>query len=249
WQLDQSLAFYRDRFADAGDFTFVFVGSFEPDSLRPLVEKWLASLPATGRQESGRDVGIRPPDGVVEKTVRRGVEPKSETRIVFNGPFEYTRENRHLLASLSEVLEVRLRDILREDLGGTYGVQVGQTASDLPVPRYTLGIGFGADPARLEELAATVFAAIEKLKAEGPDAETIANVQEAQRRSWETSQTQNGFWASQIAFTARTGGDFATIPDYPQLVDALTAAAVQEAARTYLQVDRYVRVSLYPEGN
>jgi zinc protease len=247
WSLDRSLAFYRDRFADAGDFTFIFVGNVEPDQLRPLVEQWLAALPTTGREESGGDLGIRPPDGVVEKTVRRGVEPKSETRITFTGPFEFTRENRHLLASLAAVVDVRLRDVLREDLGGTYGVQVAQATANQPVPGYTFNVGFGADPNRLETLVETVFAEIEKLATDGPDAETVANVQETQRRSWETNQTQNGFWLSQIAFTARTGGEFALIPDYPQMVDALTADAIREAARQYLRRDRYVRVSLYPQ--
>jgi zinc protease len=89
-KLGPALAFYRDRFADASDFTFVFVGNFSPDSLKPLVERYLGSLPTTHRKETWRDRGIVPPKGVVTREVRRGIEPKSETRIVFTGPFEYT---------------------------------------------------------------------------------------------------------------------------------------------------------------
>src|SRR6185437_3858000 len=89
WDLDKSMAFYKARFADASNFTFVFVGSFTPDSIRPLVEKYIASLPARHAQETWRDIGIRPPTGVVDKTVRKGIAPKSEVAIVFSGPFQY----------------------------------------------------------------------------------------------------------------------------------------------------------------
>jgi len=87
--LATSMAVYRDRFADAGDFSFFFVGNFTLEQLEPLVRTYLGGLPATGRQETWRDVGIEPPEGVVEKTVYRGIEPKSRTQIVFTGPFAW----------------------------------------------------------------------------------------------------------------------------------------------------------------
>jgi zinc protease len=247
WRLESSLDFYRERFADADDFTFVFVGNVEAPALRPLVEQWLASLPASERVDVPRDLGIRPPEGVVEKVVRKGIEPKSETQIVFTGPFDYDRRNRHILASLVAALDMRLRDALREDLGGTYGVQVGQSSAAEPAERYTVSISFGADPGRLEELTRAVFAEIEKLQTEPIDAETLGKVQEGQRRGWETSQTENAFWLSQISFTTQNGEDLALVPQYTQLVDALTADDIRMAAQRYLRTDNYVRVSLYPE--
>ena len=247
WQLDPSVAFYRDRFADAGDFTFVFVGSFDPNELRPLVEQWIAALPATGRVENGRDTGMRPPEGVIERTVRQGMEPKSETNIIFTGPFEYDRRNRHILSSLSAVLEMRLREVLREDLGGTYGVQLNQSTARLPYGRYSYSIAFGADPDRLDELTRVVFREIEKLQTDLIDAGTLATIRETQRRSWETSQTQNAFWLSQIAFTAQAGEDLDSVPEYVRMIDALTPEEIRVAARRYLRRDNYVRVSLLPE--
>src|SRR5262249_9671994 len=86
WNLDKSLAFYKSRFADASNFPFVFVGSFTPDSIKPLVETYIASLPATHSHESWRDLGIAPPSGVIEKTVEKGLAPKSQVAIVLNGP-------------------------------------------------------------------------------------------------------------------------------------------------------------------
>ena len=245
--LDRSYEFYRDRFADAGDFTFVFVGAFDPDSLKPLVQTYLGGLPASGRQETWRDTGIRPPTGVVERTVHRGIEPKSQTQIVFSGPFDWTRVNRHHIRSLAEVMRIELREVLREDMGGTYGVGVSASPSKDPREEYKLTISFGAAPDRLEEMTDSVFALIDRLKNQGPAQQDIDKVKEQQRRARETNLRQNSFWLGQIIARVRSGGELRDIPTYDALIDALTAEDVRAAARRYLNVENYVRVSLYPE--
>ena len=126
--LDRSLAFYKERFADASDFTFVFVGSFDLAAMKPLVERYLASLPALHRNESAKDVGIRPPAGIVEREVRKGIEPKSQVSIVFSGTFQNDEMHRVTLRAMAEMLSGNLHRTLREELGGTYGV----SASSLP---------------------------------------------------------------------------------------------------------------------
>jgi hypothetical protein len=95
----------------------VLVGAFAPDSVRPLVERYLASLPPAARRDSVRDDGQRPPTGVVTRTVRRGVEPQASTQLVFTGPMAYSRTERFALGSLGEVMTIRLRDRVREALG------------------------------------------------------------------------------------------------------------------------------------
>ena len=131
WNLDKSLAFYKDRFADASDFTFVFVGSFDPATLKPLVERYLGGLPSTNRKETWKDVGARPPSGVIEKTVEKGIEPKSQTAIVYSGPFQYDPVHRITMSSMAAILQRRLLDSIREELGGTYSITVdpGTTGS------------------------------------------------------------------------------------------------------------------------
>ena len=245
--LDKSMAFYRDRFADAGDFTFVFVGSFEVGQLRVLVETYLASLPATGRVESWRDVGIRAPQGVIIKEVRRGIEPKSRTHIVFTGPFEYSRQNQYLITSLADVLQIRLRERLREDLGGTYSVSVTARPERDPVPSFSLQISFGTDPGRLEELAGVVFEEIEGLKTRDSLDADVAKVRESQRRSLETNLKQNNYWLWQLVAADRLGIDPGEALVYDALIERLDAEMIREAARLYLPTQNYVRVSLLPE--
>ncbi len=242
----EAFEFFRDRFADATDFTFVFVGNLDARALRPLVETYLGSLPTAGSTSGWRDVGIRRPPGVVEKVVRQGLEPQASTRIVFWGAEEYSRRNVNLLRSVGDILNVRLRDKIREELGGTYGVQVTATTSSRPVPGYALHILFTAAPERLDELASVVFEEVERLKAEGPDAQEVANIKEMQRRERQTSIRTNGFWINQIVAYEQSGLELPEIMELEALLAEITPESLQEAARRWLRVDNYVRVSLLP---
>ncbi|MFN2635950.1 MAG: M16 family metallopeptidase [Gemmatimonadaceae bacterium] len=244
----KSYDFYKDRFSDASGFTFVFVGNLTPDSLKPLVEKWLGGLPSNGRKESWRDTGIRPPSGVVQRVVQKGTEPKARTALVFTGPFEYTRQNRYYLSALGELLNIKLREALRENLGGTYGVSVSPSATRDPRPAYRFTIGFGSAPERLEDLTAAALAQIDSVKRFGVTPEYLTKVKEAAFRSRETALKQNEYWISQIASFDQAGWPLAEIPAGDALIASLTSQDIQAAATKYLRTDNYVRVSLYPEG-
>lgn len=244
--LDRGLQIMRERFADAGDFTFWMVGAFSPDSIRPLVEQYLGALPSSQTHEQWRDRGIRPPAGVVKSTVRRGVEPKSETAIVFSGPVEFTRENASLLRTLADALEIRLRDRLREDLGGTYNVNVSGASERDPVPQYQFSFEFGAAPERLDELTRVVFAEIDSVKANGVSATDLAKVREAQRRQREVDVRDNGYWIGALMAYDRYGWDRRQITAAP-LSQSITSEQLRDAARRFLDTSRYVQVSLYPE--
>ncbi len=245
--LTKSFDFFKDRFADASDFTFVFVGNLNPDSIKPQIVKWLGSLPSTGRKENWRDTGIRPPTGVVERVVRKGIEPKARTAIIFTGPFEYTRANRYHLGALSELLTIKLREALRENLGGTYGVSVGASASREPIPAYSFSIGFGSSPERLEALTAAALAQIDSVKRFGVSEDYLTKIRQAGLRDRETAIKQNQYWLSQIASFDQVGWPLAQIPDADKLISSLTSADLQRAASKYLRTDNYVRVSLYPD--
>ena len=245
-ELDVALDFYRDRFADASDFTFYFVGAFDVDEMRPLVETYLGGLPNLGRAEDWIDHGVDPPRGVIEKAIYKGIAPRSTTAVFFSGGGEYSPEESMVIGAMAEILQTRLRERLREELGGTYGVGVGGGISYRPDEEYTVAIQFGSDPRRTEELGAAVFEEIDRLKAEGPDAETVASVREAQRRSRETNLEQNWYWRNQLSFYADVGADIREIPSY-DLIEGWTAEQVQQAANRYLRADQYMKFVLLPE--
>lgn len=248
-KLSRVLEITRERFADASGFTFFLVGSFSPDSVRPMVEQWIASLPSTKANEKARDVGIRPPTGVIEKTVRMGVEPKAQTNFVFTGSCQYSMPTRYALSSLRELLEIRLRESLREDKGGTYGVSVTASCNHIPFERYSLGIGFGSAPERVEELTAAMWAVVKEIQSGVVSDSNLTKIREIQLRGHETGLRQNGSWLSAMMDADEDGRDQRDFLRYPELVKGLTAEQLRDAARLYIRPDAYVRFSLLPASS
>ena len=246
--LERSYAIYRDRFKDIGDFTFFFVGNFELEKMEGLVSTYLASLPSTGREETFRDVGVDPPRGVIEETLYRGLEEKARVQIIFTGPFEWTRQNRYDISSMTEALQILLRETLREDMGGTYGVRVGASTRRFPDTGYRLSIGFGCAPEAVADLTAAVFEKIAELKKSGGGEEVVANLSETQRRQRETQLRQNGFWLNTLRFYYYHGEDPRQLLDLDTMVATLSRETIREAAKRYLDEENYVKVVLMPES-
>ena len=248
--LARSMAFYEDRFADTDDFTFIFVGNMDLEVMRPLVETYLGGLPATAREETWRDVGIRNPTGVFEETVNRGIEPQSRTQLAFTGPFDYGNQTeRTRISATAQLLQTRLREVMREQLGGTYSVSVSSQTNWQPVESYSMSIGFGSDPERAEEMFDRLFVEIESLKESGPTAEEVSDTQQAMLRAFETRMEQNNFWLNQLNASYRIGTNpgASEILSYAGTVEALTPADIQAGLQQYFDVDNYIRVTLLPE--
>jgi zinc protease len=245
--LEKSLHFYKDRFADASDFIFVFVGNLDLKVIQPLVTRYLASLPSLNKHETWKDTGIRPPKGIVEKSVKKGVEPQSRAAIVFTGPFEYTQANRNGIRAMGLVLQTRLRNTIREDLGGTYSIQASPSYDKIPEPAYSVAINFGTDPERVEELINVIFQEIETFKSEGATEDELRDAKQAMYREYETGIKQNRWLLTQLYFRYLEGEDLESLFDYSKSLENLTAEVIHEAAKTYLNMENYVKVTLFPE--
>jgi zinc protease len=249
WDLQKSLAFYKARFADASNFTFVFVGSFKPDAIRPLVETYLASLPATHAHETWRDLGITLPPGIVEKTVEKGIAPKSEVSLVFSGPFEYDDPHALALRTMARVLESRLFDAIRQELGGTYSITVDPDTERFPRPQYVVRIDWTCDPARTDALVRRVFDEIASLKARPLSATQMELIHGNLLRDFERNSQDNDYFLNEITRRYKNGdtANLAAVSNLPDRIKMLTADEVYEAAQTYLDTSRYVKVILMPE--
>jgi zinc protease len=246
--LEWSYRFYQERFADASGFAFVVVGAFSPDSIAPLILTYLGGLPSAFREERWRDIGVRIPGGVIRKEIRAGIEQKAQARLVFTGDFAWSQENRTRFNALAEVLRIKLRQNVREEKGGSYGVSVGGAPVRYPKGQYRLTVAFGCAPDRVQELLGAVMATIDTLRTVGPDPQSLASVKESFRRSRETSLKQNSFWLGALQLLISNGEDPLTILEFDRRVAALDISSLQEAARTYLDPSRYVQCVLLPEG-
>jgi zinc protease len=246
--LAKSVAFYKDRFADASDFVFVFVGSFDLQTMKPLVEKYLGSLPSLRRNEMVKDVGMRPPAGVVERQVRSGIAPRSQVSIVFTGPLQNDEQHRVIATAMADTLAGNLQRTLREDLGGTYGVSVVPRFAKLPTGEYRLTITFACDPARTQSLVKTAFQVIDEYKRVGPGQGQVADARAALIRDLETNGASNAYLLNRILFKYEFGEDVKEVFNMRPFYDQVTAPALRDAAQQYLNTDRYVTVTLVPDA-
>jgi zinc protease len=215
--------------------------------MKPLVTQYLAALPATHRSETWKDVGIKRPTGTIEKRVDKGLEPKSRAELVYSGPFQYNQVQRVAIRAMAQVLEIRLRESLREDLGGTYSVSASAGYSKQPREEYSITIAFGCSPDRTEELIKSVYKEIDQLKTNGPTDKQVADVKETFLRDQETNMKQNGYLLAQIASRYQYSEDLTSLFNLPDYYNTLDAATVRDAARLYLKGDNVVKVTLFPE--
>ncbi|HVF38302.1 MAG TPA: insulinase family protein [Gemmatimonadaceae bacterium] len=244
----KALAVYKDRFADAGDFTFVLVGNVDTVAIKPYVETYLASLPSSGRKEKARDTGIVPPKGLVQKVVRKGSEPKATTNLIFTGACTYNPESRFVLRALTSMMRTRLTESLREKLGGTYSPSVDGGCQREPRNLYSIQISYGSSPENVEPLTKAVLALIDSVKTITASAADVDKVKEEILRSREVEVKTNMYWLGNIAARDQAGEDFAGLgPAYDEMVRKLTPAMIQQAARTYFNTTNYARFVLLPE--
>ncbi|MCP3964723.1 MAG: insulinase family protein [bacterium] len=245
---EKALAIYRDRFADATDFTFVLVGNFQLAEIRPLIETWLGGLPAAGRRESWRDVGVEMPQKTTRVEVSKGLEPKSLVRLYFYGPAEWSRESQSDIQALAEVLLIRLREELREKLGVTYGAWVRGALSLRPKQEYSFRIGFGCAPEEVDHLTEVLFAELRSIQENGIDESYLDKVKEAARRQREVDLKENSFWLYELRSSYIHGHDPRWILELEESSRAVTVERLRSAARLFIDEERYVIGVLYPEG-
>ena len=245
---DAALRFYRDRFADMGDFTFILVGNFDPNHVRGLAERYLGALPATGRNELWVDRSRPSPKGTITRVVRKGLEERAQTVLAFHGAAEYSHSRSYLLKVLVRVLDIRLREELREARSGVYSASVNGALTKLPKGKYSINIFFGSAPDRVEELTQVVFDEIKAIQTDLDLTPYLEKTKAQYRRDHETGMEQNSFWAG--ALKGYIEDDALNLEDIPKLInllDHIDTDHLRQAANQYL-TDQYVKVVLLPEN-
>lgn len=246
---EKALSFYRARFADMGDFTFVLVGNFDIDQLRYLSERYLGALPATNRNETWVDRFRPSPEGIVTKIARKGLEERAQTAIVFHGLTEYSFDRGSLIQVLVRVLDMRLREELREALGGVYSASVNGGLTRLPQGTYGINIFFGSAPERVDELTAAVLDEIKAIQTDLDLTPYLEKTKAQYRRDQEISMEQNSFWIGALQeYLENPLLQLEDIPQIPHLLDNVNEDMIRQAARMWL-IDRYVKVVLLPENS
>jgi zinc protease len=246
---EKMLAFYTQAFTNAANFTFFFVGTFTVDGVTPLLQQYLGSLPSRGSPDSRKgEMRLQFPKSIVRETVTKGQEPRSQTVITFFADTGLEEMETHRLQAATEVLEMRLRDILREQLGGTYSVGVNYSNTS-PEPGYGVtSVQFGSAPENVQSLTSAVMTEIARLRKEGPSAEDVRAVKESEKNDLQTAMRQNGYWLSSLQAMHLLGRDPKRILQRTERAESLTQDNIHAALRKYFPAERHTEVTLMPES-
>ncbi|KRT16185.1 peptidase M16 [Pedobacter ginsenosidimutans] len=246
-ELDKAVQIYKERFANAGDFTFFFVGNINSDSLKSYAEQYIGSLPSSGFTESAKDLGIHIPSGKIAKTVNAGKEDKATVRMVFSGNYEFNPKNNLSLNALQEILQYRLTERLRETEGGVYTPSAQMSNNKYPTARYSFTVGFGCAPANVEKLISATLDEIRKLKENGISAVDLQKFKAEELRQNELAAKDNGFWLNYISGQYLNQEDPLSFLKLNEAIEKLDTATLQQAAKTFFNEDNYVRLVLLPK--
>jgi len=248
-RVEQMLAVHQDRFGNAGDFTFLIVGAAPEKEVKALVERYLASLPATEVRETPKFPKRAPYKGSESSRTKYMPFARAEVLRAHDGLFPtepevYLREKQRLDA-LTLVLQRRLRDKLREEIAGTYGVTVLGTTYPLVGEHFRTLIQFQADPELAIEMTRAMLDIIDTVKVQGAGEVELSRIARIQQRRLETALQSNGYWLQQLELYNRLGLPLDRIVSpYPDAV--LTADDVKAAAKAYLPEDAFIQVVVEP---
>jgi len=246
--LDRALEIYKERFGNANGFTFILVGSFDLDKTKQLVADYLGGLPSSAATSTFKDLGVRPVKGVVKKEVKKGTEPKSFVTIAFTGEVPYSDESQLKMTMLTEVMNIKLIETLREDMGGIYGGGMRGSLSKNPYNSYSVTTSFPCGPENVDKLITATWGEIQKIKTNGPTEADLNKVKETMTKQYLESLKDNNYWVAKLQQTVELGSNPSDILTGEKRIGSVTVKDIKDAANKYFNDKNYVQVVLNPEN-
>ncbi|MFA6933110.1 MAG: insulinase family protein [Bacteroidales bacterium] len=245
--IDEMYQIFRERFSDASDFTFTFVGNFGIDTTIALIEKYIGGMPSKGKKEQWLDKSTQFVKGSIDKTVYKGEADKGMLVLATNKPFDWNEKETMTTRVLGDILDIKLTETIREELGGTYSPMFRLEYDKYPKSEITVLAMYSCDPQNIDKLTSATWGVFDKIMSEGPSDLDLAKVKEQLIRARETQyKEKNNFWGSFIKGSRWYGNTLKTIEQYNAAVNAVTKEDVQAMAKKYLDHKDNVRVSLKP---
>jgi zinc protease len=245
--LDRAQSIFNERFGSARDLTFIVVGSFEVDKIKPLIATYLAALPVAPVDTHYRDLGIRPITGVVKKDIRVGTEPKSDVTLTFTGPANYSLAENTRFYMMIELMNIKIIDNLREKMSLIYGGGMSGAFERVPYENYRIGVNLPCGPENVDKVVAALFSEVDKIKQEGPQAADLEKVKRALLEQRRIDMRTNSHWLSYLQDATLYGTDPANILTYEKRINDVSTDDIREAARRYINTANYVQAVQYPE--
>lgn len=246
--LDRIMQMYKERFADENDMHFIFTGSISANELKPLLEKYIASLPATSKKFHYVDNQLRMAKGKVDVNIYKGKEPKALILAVYSGEVPYSDALDLKAQAISEILNIRIIEELREKIQGIYGGGIESQFEKIPHAHYTFFLTLPCGPEKVDTLLKAANAEIQSLIKNGPSKENLEKVKKQWKEKHKVDIKENGTWLSELQAFYFPGDNPDYFINYDKYVDALTQKDIQDAAKLLLTTKNVITGILRPEG-
>lgn len=248
-KIDRVHTIFKERFANAADFTFVFVGNFNVDSLKLLTEQYLGNLPSSNIVEKAKDLAIRVPEGKIRRDLHAGKGDKGIVQLVYSGKYNFNAQNNLYLDALKSCIDFRLIERLRKQESGVYSPQVQLTKTKQPLGFYAIVINFECDPNRKDELIKAVEEELLKIKKDGLRQEELDKFVAEEIRSYELRSKSNQFWLNYVKGQLDNKEPLQSFLSYPERLKKQKLPAVNTAVCKLINMNNEIIVTLSPDQN
>ncbi|AOC96953.1 Peptidase M16 inactive domain protein [Flavobacterium anhuiense] len=247
--LQKAESIYRDRIKNASDFTFVFVGNI-PDGALEMIQKYIGNLKSNPAvKETFTDHNIGPKKGKTVVHFKRPMEvAKSTVYLNLSGKTEYSKKNAMTMYIIGELLAKRYLQTIREEEGGSYGVNVGGNLEIIPKPSFSLALTFDCNPEKQEKLMQIVWKEINDLKTNPVNADDLEDIKKALLKNREESLKTNAFWATALYNYSLNQIPFSTDEEYKNLISKINPKTIQQFSKHVLDSSSSVEVIMSPES-
>jgi zinc protease len=244
---ERAMKIFNDRFSNASDFEFTFVGNFDIEKIKPLISTYLGGIPGTKKKEIYRNLNINPPSGKVTKIVKKGTEDKARVLLSFTGEYVPNDTEELQIKALGDILSIKLTEKLREEESGVYSPYANGSSGRVPTPRYTFRIGYGCSPANVDKLIEITMKEIEKIKSNGAEAGDIEKFVSKQKLDFQTNLKNNDFWLNSLVSKYQNGDKITEILTEDKLLDKVSVQSTKATANKYLSGQNIIKMILLPE--
>jgi len=243
----QALDIYKDRFGNASNLIFTFVGNIKEDTILPLLEKYLGSLPTSDKKEIFKNVYYGFPDETKEVNIYVGMDNKSSVAIALDNEYEWNTRTNLCLDIFKEILQIKLYEIIREKMGGTYSPALQFQYTKYPETTYTSLVYINCDPKKTKKISKTIFGIYNKLLTKGFSKEELQKAKEQIKKSLEVNLKKNTYWKNYISEQYFNGDPLNEYITYQELLEELTVKDILSVIQPLFNTKHYVAVYQYPE--
>jgi zinc protease len=245
---DRSFEIYKEVFGNAYGLHFTMVGNIDVEKIKPLLELYIGSLPSKPKENKYTDVGLRPIKGVVDFAVKKGAAKQSFVNLIFTGEANYSKEEELKLSMLTEVLNIRVIEKLREEMSGIYGGGFGSNLSRRPYGSYVLSARIPCGPENVDKLSKALLDIIGDARDKGISQTDLDKVKITLKKQNEDAMKENDHWLSSLSYAFIEKYDPAWLMYFENKVQSVTTNDLQETAKKYFNMKNYIKAVLNPEN-